>query len=283
MAAKADPEMAERSIVGDLINFRGLVYAPLNEQGVVFLFGKVAHDLNMYVEEIKPGFPDCIARRFVGKGWERVRIEFEFMSSNFRAHGHDAGGCDIIVCWEHDWQDCPIEVIELSSEIRELKHPPIERPGALGPTPEDVDARIVAILSRVQAGPEIKRWYDSLFEGIRRSAPQVWAKAGDKYASWYCPEKSFVSMILRKKSIRVECFSGNAPLDGTTVSNARFSPRWSKFTVKSDADADRASSILTESLQRIREAIGRGEPTGYFSGGQALGTEPQPQPRADDE
>lgn len=58
----------DKSVVGDPINFRELVYAPLNEQGVVFLFGKVAGDLNMYVEEIKPGFPDCIPRRFTGKG-----------------------------------------------------------------------------------------------------------------------------------------------------------------------------------------------------------------------
>ena len=48
---------SNESIVGDLINFRGLVYAPLNENDVVFLFGKVAEDLNMYIEEIKPGFP----------------------------------------------------------------------------------------------------------------------------------------------------------------------------------------------------------------------------------
>jgi hypothetical protein len=39
--------MPEKSIVGDLINFRGLVYAPLNENGVIFLFGKVMDDLNM--------------------------------------------------------------------------------------------------------------------------------------------------------------------------------------------------------------------------------------------
>ena len=45
----------KKSIVGDLINFRGLVYAPLNENGVVYLFGKVTEDLHMYVEEIKPG------------------------------------------------------------------------------------------------------------------------------------------------------------------------------------------------------------------------------------
>lgn len=106
--------MTEKSIVGDLINFRGLVYSPLNENGVVFLFGKVAHDLNMYVEEIKPGFPDCIGRRFIGKGWERVRIEFEYKSSNFVAHKHDPRECDIIVCWEHDWKECPLEIIGFS-------------------------------------------------------------------------------------------------------------------------------------------------------------------------
>ncbi len=81
--------MTDKSIVGDLINFRGLVYAPLNENGVVFLFGKIADDLNMYIEEIKPGFPDCIGRRYIGKGWERVAIEFEYQSRNFVQHGHD--------------------------------------------------------------------------------------------------------------------------------------------------------------------------------------------------
>ena len=47
-------EEEKKSIVGDLINFRGMVYSPLNEMGVIFLFGKVIEDLNMYIEEIKP-------------------------------------------------------------------------------------------------------------------------------------------------------------------------------------------------------------------------------------
>ena len=33
--------MKEKSIVGDLIHFRGQVYSPLNENGAIFLFGKV--------------------------------------------------------------------------------------------------------------------------------------------------------------------------------------------------------------------------------------------------
>lgn len=27
------------------------------------------------------------------------------------------GGADIIVCWEHNWEDCPLEVIELRKVI----------------------------------------------------------------------------------------------------------------------------------------------------------------------
>lgn len=118
----------EKSVVGDLINFRGLVYSPMNENGVIFLFGKVMEDLNMYIEEIKPGFPDCIGRRFNGKGWERVRIEFEYLSSNFKLHKHDPRKCDIIICWEHNWPECRLEVIELKDVIRGLPNTYIDRP-----------------------------------------------------------------------------------------------------------------------------------------------------------
>ena len=70
-------------------------------------FGVVSNDLGFLVEAVHPGFPDCEAKRALDKKrtrWERVRIEFEFKSGNFREHGHDPAGCDVIVCWEHDWK-----------------------------------------------------------------------------------------------------------------------------------------------------------------------------------
>jgi hypothetical protein len=27
---------------------------------------------------------------------------------------HEARDCDLIVCWKHNWEDCPLEVLELS-------------------------------------------------------------------------------------------------------------------------------------------------------------------------
>lgn len=92
-----------------------LQYAPENELGVVFLFSHVASRLQFRVETIRAAYPDCIAYRNAGDSEKRVRIEFEFRSSSFRGHAHDARRCDCIVCWHHDWPSAPahLEVIEL--------------------------------------------------------------------------------------------------------------------------------------------------------------------------
>ncbi len=108
--------------MGDLIKFRSLIHAPTNEQGVIFLFGVVAAELGYAVDGfLTRYFPDCSGARRVANGkWQRVRIEFEFQSRNFVSHGHDPEKCDVIVCWEHNWPDCPLEVLELRTTIRAM-------------------------------------------------------------------------------------------------------------------------------------------------------------------
>ncbi len=106
---------------GPPLNFRELRHEPVNEQGVVFLFGMVARELGFLVDAVRPGFPDCRAKRLTrNHQYVEVDIEFEFRSSNFREHGHDPHGCDLIVCWENDWPGCPVEVLELKSGIKPL-------------------------------------------------------------------------------------------------------------------------------------------------------------------
>jgi hypothetical protein len=92
-----------------------MMFAPENELGVVFLFSHVVKRLQLRIETIQPQYPDCIAYRRVGDGEKKIRIEFEFKSSNFIAHKHNPVDCDTIVCWEHDSPDIPedIEIIEL--------------------------------------------------------------------------------------------------------------------------------------------------------------------------
>ncbi|MEK6564181.1 MAG: hypothetical protein AABZ65_04035 [Candidatus Omnitrophota bacterium] len=106
--------------MGETINFRGLIFAPINEQGVVFLFSKVSKDLGIELEEIKQGFPDAIGRVKTPKGFAKRTIEFEFRSSNY---DHLPLKSNILVCWEHDWNQCPedIQIIELKEVIKGLK------------------------------------------------------------------------------------------------------------------------------------------------------------------
>jgi hypothetical protein len=80
-----------------------------------------ASELGYTVETVATGFPDCTARRRVSGGlWESVRVEFEFRSKSFHDHGHDPAGCDVIVCWEHDWPACPLEVLALRPAVAAL-------------------------------------------------------------------------------------------------------------------------------------------------------------------
>lgn len=118
------PRIKGRTVYGEVVNFPGLRHGPLNEQGVVFVFGLLADRLGFAVEAVGTKFPDCEAFRRMDTSpemWRKVKIEFEYESRNFRDHGHDAAGCDLIVCWKHNWAECPVEVIALRDELGKIK------------------------------------------------------------------------------------------------------------------------------------------------------------------
>jgi len=112
--------MTDRPVYGPLIRPYPMIHGPINENGVLYLFGTVSERLGFVVTLIQTGFPDCLALRLVDVDrWQPVRIEFEYESRNFLRHLHDPAGCDIIVCWKHNWPECPLEVIELSKIVGE--------------------------------------------------------------------------------------------------------------------------------------------------------------------
>ena len=110
--------MTDRPVYGPLIRPYPMIHGPMNESGVLYLFGTVSERLGFVVTLIQTGFPDCLALRLVDVDrWQPVRIEFEYESRNFLRHLHDPSQCDIIVCWKHNWPECPLEVIELSKIV----------------------------------------------------------------------------------------------------------------------------------------------------------------------
>ncbi len=117
------PKKERRGMIsGEPINFRSMVYAPLNEAGVVLLFSKVMDDLGIIYESSPISGFDMVGRIKTDQGFELKHVEFEYRSSNFRTHGHDASMVDYLVCWEHDWANCPegLEVLELKQIIKNL-------------------------------------------------------------------------------------------------------------------------------------------------------------------
>jgi hypothetical protein len=117
------PLMMDRAVYGDPLLIPGMAHAPTNEAGVLFAFGVLAGRLGFAVKRWQVAFPDCVAVREMAKGqWQDQNVEVEFESKNFLRHGHDPKKCDVIVCWVHNWPECPewIEVVELSKEIAKI-------------------------------------------------------------------------------------------------------------------------------------------------------------------
>lgn len=115
-------ESVQMHETGGILGVRGIVYEPINEQGVILLFAALCHDLGFMIEGIRSAFPDALLRRKNSKGtWTSCQAEFEFKSSNFKLHKHNPKQCDLIICWEDDLKDCQVEVMSLKEKIQEFK------------------------------------------------------------------------------------------------------------------------------------------------------------------
>ena len=110
--------LKDRPMYGPLLQGCPLVFAPTNEAGVLYLFGAMSERLGFLMLLVQAGFPDCEAMRVAGENrLQRLKIEIEYQSRNFLKHMHDLKGCDMIVCWEHNWPECPLEVLELKTVL----------------------------------------------------------------------------------------------------------------------------------------------------------------------
>ena len=253
--------MKEKSVVGDLINFRGLVYSPMNENGVIFIFGKVIEDLNMYIEEIKPGFPDCIGRRFTGRGWEKVSIEFEYRSSNFGEHKHNPKECDIIVCWEHDWPECPIEVIELRDRIKSLPSRPVQRPDV-----EREEHLIEDLYNERKVVDSVRGLFEVFDTEAKLIDDEIWSRVAKTTVAYYCPERVFIYTYFRQRRIRFELFTRGESIKGVdNFDPAKGGAKWGSIYLSEDGELPKVMEAVSTSYRLIKDAIRNNEPTGWYA------------------
>ncbi|MDP4039955.1 MAG: DUF5655 domain-containing protein [Candidatus Pacearchaeota archaeon] len=258
----------ENSIVGSLINFRGLVYSPINEQGVVFLFGRLLEDLNMYIEEVRIKYPDCIARRYTGTGWKKVYVEFEYQSANFIQHGHDPKECDIIVCWEDNLNSEEkkqlegIEIIELKSFIndpaiknREIKAPERE----IEKSEYDITHHFV----RSNVNENVKQLYNKLHEEILKINPEIFRKFSRTAITYYSPEKMFIFIRLQKTSVKVDIYTNQQNLEN--VRNYTNHENWGTSTIFNEKDIENLIPSIRKSYEIMKQAVKDNINTGWFA------------------
>jgi len=258
----------EDSIVGELINFRGLVYSPINEQGVVFLFGRLLEDLNMYIEEVRIKYPDCIARRYTGMGWKKVYIEFEYLSGNFIQHKHDPKECDVIVCWiddlspEQKTQLEGIEIIELKSLIKdpEIKNRQVKVPEKeIEKSEYDLTHHFV----RSNVNENVKQLYNKLHEKILKINPDIFRKFSRTAITYYSPEKMFIFIRLQKTSIKLDLYTNQQNLEN--VKNYTKHENWGTSTVFNEKDITELMLSINQSYKIMKESIKENINTGWFA------------------
>src|SRR5579875_94486 len=99
----ADSDLREKTItdrLGSPFETPGLLFEPIDEMGVVYLFATHHKRLGFpYVVRLRDKFPDAIV---IDSHGERKTIELEHKASNFIVHKHALNGCDYAICWEND-------------------------------------------------------------------------------------------------------------------------------------------------------------------------------------
>jgi len=66
--------------------------------GVREVFAQRCQTLGYQIVESQRGFPDY---ELLTPQGQKLKAEAEFVSENFILHGHDANGCNLVICWRH--------------------------------------------------------------------------------------------------------------------------------------------------------------------------------------
>lgn len=114
--------------VGEPMDLGFMRWAPITHDALIALFVGYRKALGFpIIEWIRPQYPDACVFQQVKRtraSYVKKYIEFELLSSLFKEHTmnpkHKARKCDYVVCWENDWEECPVPVIELRTEIPKI-------------------------------------------------------------------------------------------------------------------------------------------------------------------
>jgi predicted transport protein len=246
--------LKEKKIVGSPLNFRGLVYGPINEQGVVYLFGLIANDLNIRVESIQQGYPDCTAIKYAG---------------DRSIDDHDPDKCDVLVCWEDDLPEGKresikgLQIYELKTLINTPEVPNIHPKDPEESSEEEAEYDLEYHFSRKNVNKDVQTLFVELDKRIRDIDESIWLKFAQTAITYYSPEKTFVYLTLRKNSLALDVYTGQKKIEG--VQNIKNHENWGALHIRNKNELEVAILAIEKSFGYIREAIKNNENTGWYA------------------
>lgn len=94
-----------------------LVNTPSNEFETIVLFALLARELGIKILKVNAAFPDGL----IIKDGEEIKVEFEYLSSNYLQHAHPVLPDIICICWRKDIEIAGVEIIALEEYLRNKK------------------------------------------------------------------------------------------------------------------------------------------------------------------
>jgi hypothetical protein len=120
-----------KSVVGDPIFWPGLVYSPININGLIFALGTVSGEVGLLFEEFSEDGSSAVCRRKTGEGWEKITAGLSVKSSEYEYSQKP----DLLICWIDDGEigDSGLPVLELSGIKGKINshNPPAKNAGGL--------------------------------------------------------------------------------------------------------------------------------------------------------
>ena len=111
-----------KSVVGDPIFWPGLVYSPININGLLFALGAVSGEVGLLFEEFSEANSTAICRKKTNSGWEKIRAAITLRSSDYETSENEIY---LVICWVDDQngtgEDLP--VLELSKIMGKTETP----------------------------------------------------------------------------------------------------------------------------------------------------------------
>jgi len=175
---------------------------------------------------------------------------------------HKIEDADMIVCWEHDWEDCPksIEVLELKDEIRKLENITAEAPDKITKSSEyEIDEYLKG---RTKESV-------SLFHNVNREVlkidDNVYNKAHKYRIFYYSPRRVFLTLKVLKKGLNITLFTNAKKIRGVEPFGGEYGQKWGRLYVITRKDIPTAVGAAKRAHKLINYCVANNIPTGWHA------------------